>query len=94
MAPPLDSSNGSSSEEEEESEDTSEEEEEKKEGEEVDEVKCVKTDRDVLRNILLNTLYYYNCKEKVDATMSKLKGEAKVEDAKKGDKDNDGQLPK
>lgn len=31
----------------------------------------------------MNTLYYYNCKEKVDATKSKLEGDEK--DKKKGD---------
>ena len=33
----------------------------------------------------MNTLYYYNCKEKIDATKSKLEGEEK--DKKKGDGD-------
>ena len=35
-------------------------------------IKIEKKDRDILRDLILNTLYYYNCKEKVDAALSKI----------------------
>lgn len=30
------------------------------------------TDKGTLRNILVNTLYYYNCPEKLESVMDKL----------------------
>ncbi len=45
------------------------------------------TDREILRNILLNVLYYYNCKEKVDAAMAKIDGNDKKD--KKGEKEKE-----
>ena len=41
----------------------------------------------------MNTLYYYNCKEKVDATLSKLKGK-EDEEKKKDEKKDKEKKPK
>ena len=38
---------------------------------------------------MLNTLYYYNCKEKVDAALSKIKGYDKDEIKKKDPKQDE-----
>ena len=37
------------------------------------------SDREILRNIMLNVLYYYNCREKVDAAMAKIEAGDKKE---------------
>ena len=91
VGPPLESSSESSAGSDSSSEGgESEQEEEKMPGpqSEPQTVNTQKTDRDALRNILLNTLYYYNCKEKVDATLSKLKGGEDADKKKKDDKKN------
>ena len=38
-----------------------------------------RTDREILRNIMLNVLYYYNCREKVDSAMAKIEAPFKKE---------------
>lgn len=48
------------------------------------------SDREILRNILLNVLYYYNCKEKVDAVMAKIEGKGKKEKKEDADEDSIG----
>ena len=41
------------------------------------------SDRKTLRNLLLNTLYYYNCQEKVEAMAGKLKKDGGKKEEKK-----------
>ena len=52
-------------------------------------IKIQKTDRDILRDLILNTLYYYNCKEKVDAALSKIKGDDEDEKKEKDSKQDE-----
>ena len=89
IGPPLDSDSSSSDfNSQSEASDEDEEEEEKVPGPEpvVAVINVQKTDRDILRDLILNTLYYYNCKEKVDAALSKIQGDDDDDEKKKKDK--------
>jgi hypothetical protein len=48
-----------------------------------------RTDREILRNIMLNVLYYYNCREKVDASMTKIEAPDKKDKNTKNHDDED-----